>query len=68
MALVDRKPKAPETFVLRRGDYRRPRARRSRPGRPGVILASQPARRLRPESIAPDRDDDRAAARPWRGG
>ncbi|MGC8644551.1 MAG: DUF1549 domain-containing protein, partial [Isosphaeraceae bacterium] len=40
MALVDRKPNAPDTFVLRRGDYRNKGPKVS-PRPPGVILALQ---------------------------
>jgi hypothetical protein len=40
MALVDHKATAPDTFILRRGEYRN-RGPRVRPRPPGVILASQ---------------------------
>ena len=40
MSLVEQKPKAPDTFVLRRGDYRN-KGPKVMPRPPGVILASQ---------------------------
>ena len=63
MALVDQKAKAPDTFVLRRGDYRN-KGPKVAPRPPGVILASQRRERLRSRSGRPDRRDDRAAAGP----
>jgi hypothetical protein len=49
MALVDQKKAAPETFVLRRGDYRNKGPKVS-PRPLGVILATQ-----KPEAFGPDR-------------
>ena len=42
MALVEKKSKEVETFVLRRGDYKS-RGPKVAPRPPGVLLASQPA-------------------------
>jgi hypothetical protein len=52
MALLDRKTTAPETFVLRRGDYRNKGPKVS-PRPPGILLASQAHVAFRPESITP---------------
>ncbi len=69
MALVDRKAKAPDTFVLRRGDYRNKGPKvSSRP--PGVILASQGSRAFSPDSIvaSDDKTGRRAALAHWLAG
>jgi hypothetical protein len=51
MALVDRKPQAPDTFVLRRGEPKN-RGARVMPRPPGILLASQPMDAF-PEAVAP---------------
>jgi hypothetical protein len=69
MALVDRKATAPDTFVLRRGDYRNKGLKVS-PRPPGVILASQGSKAFSPGSIVPtdDKTGRRAALARWLGG
>jgi hypothetical protein len=66
MALVDRKSKAPETFVYRRGDYRN-KGPKVTPRPPGVILASQSRNAFTPESIVPrdNKTGRRAALARW---
>jgi hypothetical protein len=69
MALVDRKAKAPDTFVLRRGDYRNKGPKVS-PRPPGVILASQDSKAFSPGSIVgtDDKTGRRAALARWLAG
>jgi hypothetical protein len=69
MALVDRKPKAPDTFVFRRGDFRNKGPKVS-PRPPGVILASQRSPGFAPDWIAPagDKTGRRAALARWLSG
>jgi hypothetical protein len=66
MALVDRKSKAAETFVLRRGDYQN-RGPKVAPRPPGVILASQPSGAFTTASLVltSDKTGRRAALARW---
>ena len=70
MALVDRKAKAPDTFVLRRGDYRN-KGPKVAPRPPGVILASQGPQGVRRRTRSSPTDDKtgrRAALARWLAG
>ncbi len=66
MALVDRKSKETDTFVLRRGDYKN-RGPKVAPRPPGVILASQPPEAFTTSSIVPtgEKTGRRAALARW---
>ena len=66
MALVDQKPQAPDTFVLRRGDYRN-KGPKVAPRPPGVILASQRSPAFAPSWVVPkaDKTGRRAALARW---
>ena len=50
-ALVDRKPKAPDTFVARRGNPKTPGPKVA-PRPPGIVLTSQPAEAFDPEAVS----------------
>ena len=70
MALVEKKAKEVDTFVLRRGDYKM-RGPKVAPRPPGVLLASQPARALRRDTRALQKDEKsgrRAALAAWLAG
>ena len=66
MALVEKKAKEVEAFVLRRGDYKT-RGPRVAPRPPGVILASQPAGSFTasPGSSKDEKTGRRAALAAW---
>jgi hypothetical protein len=66
MALVDKKSKESDTFVLRRGDYQN-RGPKVAPRPPGVILASQPDSAFTTSSIVPasEKTGRRAALARW---
>ena len=65
MALVDKKSKATDSFVLRRGDYKM-RGPKVAPRPPGVILASQSAGSFPPAIEAKgDKTGRRAALAKW---
>ena len=66
MALVDQKPTAPDTFVLRRGDYRNKGPKVS-PRPPGVILAVHRGKPFTPAAIVPSASTTgrRAALARW---
>ncbi len=51
-ALIDPKPEAPETFVLRRGEVTNP-GPKVEPRPPGILLAAQAASAFNPEEIRP---------------
>ena len=63
MALVDQKPTAPDTFVLRRGDYRNKGPKVS-PRPPGIILASQSGKSFAAGIDHSSGRQDRAPIRP----
>ncbi len=69
MALVDQDKKAPDTFVLRRGDYRN-KGPKVAPRPLGVVLASQKRERFQPDGVVAQqpRPRPRAAGPPWPGG
>jgi len=66
MALVDRKSREADTFVLRRGDYQN-RGEKVAPRPPGVILASQSAGAFTPppDVLKGDKTGRRAALARW---
>ena len=63
MALVDQKAKAPDTFVLRRGDSKN-QGPKVAPRPPGVILASPATEAFRRVVDRPDRRQDRPPGGP----
>ncbi len=69
MALVDKKSKASDTHVLRRGDYKM-QGPKVAPRPPGVVLASQSADKFTPAAIVPsgDKTGRRAALAKWLAG